>query len=164
MTAPARRGVASALPGRIRLRDPTLRQRAASERLAVALRALRGVRQVDANLAAGSLLVQYDAAACDRAELEAQVAQLVAATLPAAAAAPTPAPMPATASSSPSRRSRRNVSRAANRVAKIGMLTSFPLALALAATGNKRLHAAAGGVFTAFLAVHWVVHRRHLFK
>jgi len=97
VTAPARRGVASALPGRIRLRDPALRRRAASGRLAAALRALRSVQQVDATLAAGSLLVHYDATACDRGELEAQVAQLIGAAMPVAA---TPA---ATAPSSPQR-------------------------------------------------------------
>lgn len=152
---PKRNPIVSRLPGRIRLRDPLLRQAKPSARLAAALGALNGALTVDANPIAGSLLMYYDTTRCDRAQMEADVAALAAAELDAPAQ---PAPRSTT------RPSRRNVARAANRAAKIGMLGVFPLTLALAASGNKALHATAGGVFTLLLLVHWTVHRRHLLK
>ena len=51
-----------------------------------------------------------------------------------------------------------------NRAAKAGMLGSLAVSLALAATGNKRWHAASGLVFVACLGVHLTVHRRHLLR
>lgn len=51
-----------------------------------------------------------------------------------------------------------------NRYAKAGMLGSLSASLALAATGQKRLHAVTGGIFVACLGVHLGVHRRSLLR
>lgn len=146
--------IVSSIPGRLRLRHPLLRRAQQSGDLAAKLRAIEGVLAVDLKPAAGSLLVHYDRTRCDCTWMETQVA-----------AASQFGEDAEGASSQPARRfSRRSSDREWNRLAKLGMIASLPVSLALAAAGSKKLHAIAGGVFTLLLLVHLAVHRRHLVK
>lgn len=147
--------IVSSIPGRLRLRHPLLRHHDQSIDWSTKLGALDAVLSVDANPRTGSLLVHYDAARCGRAAMEAQITGL---------GEPSREEEPAgTIDDSPSP-SRRAAAREWNRIAKLGMMASFPVSLALAATGSKKLHAVTGGVFSILLLAHLVVHRRHLLK
>lgn len=141
--------IVSSLPGRIRLRDPALRQADRLARLSAVLQALAGVQAVEGNVKAGSLVLRYEAAGADVDAMEAAVES--------AADAEFARPRPGL-NLQPSTRVR------INRYAKRGMLISLAASLALAAAGRKRWHAATGGVFVAFLAAHLLVHRRHLLR
>lgn len=139
--------IVSSLPGRIRLRDPSLHQADRLDRLAAALAAMEGVLAVDGNARAGSLVLRYEAAGRDVEAMEAAV--------DAAADAEFARPRPHL---KPSTRVR------VNRYAKRGMLASLAASLALAAAGQKRWHALTGGAFVACLMVHLAVHHRHLVR
>lgn len=186
--------IVSAIPGRIRLRDPRLRERAPNERLRARLAALEGVRSVVGNPATGGLLLHYDATRVDRAAMESGVEAAAASELaPGAPPVPNARPRAAAAragavvrlerkrppgDSGPrsewettghvERRGRphsaRALARQLNGYAKLGMIGSLGASLALAAAGSKRLHIATGGLYLAFLAMHMAVHRRHLLK
>lgn len=139
--------IVSSVPGRIRLRDPALRQSDRLERLTVALTALEGMLAVEGNVKAGSLILRYEAAGRDVEAIEELVESLVDAEF----SRPRPGLKPST-------RVR------LNRYAKRGMAVSLGASLALAAAGYKRWHILTGGAFVACLAVHLAVHRRHLFR
>lgn len=159
-TVPCSSLLAASIPGRLRLRDPCLHAPACADAIASTLRAIPGVRTVESNLQAGSLRVLY--ADADRAMMEARVLAAVAPFLPSRhddSRTPSDAPARERRSSD-----RRRAGREWNRVAKLGMLASLPVSLALAAGGAKKLHALTGGVFSALLLVHLAVHRRHLIK
>ncbi|MGQ9368063.1 HMA2 domain-containing protein [Azospirillum sp. ST 5-10] len=144
--------IAAAIPGRIRVRHPRLRQAERNRELASRLDGADGLRVAERNPATGSLLLLYDPAYLVPSQAEARVAAAAAAVLDAEGTAP---PRPGGAVR---RRSRR---RDLNRASKIAMLAS--LAVALGALGtSKRLHAAAGAFFLALLAVHTAIHRRRL--
>jgi len=145
--------IVASLPGRLRLRSPLLRQRGHCQGLVASLQAIDGMLSVEANALAGSLLLRYDAGRCTPAAMEARVGDAVAAALGMEPSVPSAAPP-----------SGKRAAREWNRVAKLGMLASLPVSLALAAAGSKRLHAVSGGVFTLLLLVHMAVHRRHLIK
>lgn len=138
--------IVSSLPGRIRLRDSSLRQPQRLARLRAELAVLEGVSSVRANAAAGSLVIVY-AAEFDAGRMEAAVAAAAAAAIGARHA--------------PIRvrharvRSNTNVNR--------GMLGSLAASLLALAVG-KRWHAVSGGVFLAFLALHLASHRRQLLR
>lgn len=146
--------IVSAVPGRIRLRHPTLRRPDRHREVADRLVAVDGLRVAEGNPAVGSLLVLYDPAALDPAEAEARV---VAVAVPDSASAPAAAPAPA------ARPMAQPVASRINRAAKIGMLGSMAATLA-ALTVGKRLHAGAGTLFVALMLVHIVNHRRRLFQ
>lgn len=147
--------IASAVPGRVRLRHPGLRRPECHRALIERVAALDGLRVADANAAVGSLLVLYDPAGLSPPAVEAAVAAAAAAVL-GTSAPPGVAP-------APPQRARRSSTWSANRVAKIGMLTSMTATLA-ALTVGRRLHAGAGVVFLAFMLVHIAQHRRRLFQ
>ena len=182
--------VASALPGRVRLRGPVLRQARALAQAHSALQAQPGVIRVQTNARVGSLLLHYDAATLPQPQAEALLAAAVQAALQPAAnddagAAARPS-SPAPRQPRQNRRAAASAARAAhlsvpaappaphphhaparnviNRWAKRGMLLTLGASLALAATGAKRGHAALGGVFVLLLGVHLAVHRRRLLK
>ena len=182
--------VASALPGRVRLRGPVLRQARALAQARSALQAQPGVICVQTNARVGSLLLHYDAATLPQPQAEALLAAAVQAALQPAAnddagAAACPS-SPAPRQPRQNRRAAASAARAAhlsvpaappaphphhaparnviNRWAKRGMLLTLGASLALAATGAKRGHAALGGVFVLLLGVHLAVHRRRLLK
>lgn len=185
--------IVSALPGRIRVREPALRARKTNERLQTVLADFDGVLSVEGNQKTGSLLVRYDVRKVSPQAMEAQIEAAVGAESGSANGAssvssprgkpPETAAVkdlePNEASLRPADRqlerrrqidrrgppySRRAVLRRLNGYAKIGMLTSLAASLALAAGGSKRLHAATGGVYLALLGIHMAVHRHHLLK
>lgn len=139
--------IVAAIPGRIRVRDGGLRQPDRQARLHAELLALPGVLSAKGNEVAGSVVVHYDAACVSSEHMEMQVEQAVDAELVQ------PRDKAAIA-----RRLR------INRAAKYGMLGSLATSLALAATGNKRWHAATGMVFVACLGVHLATHRRQILR
>lgn len=139
--------IVSAIPGRLRLRDVALRDSQQLEHLRHTLAASDGVLTLESNPKAGSLIVYYDAALLQPSAFEAQVEAIVADQL----AKPT--------------RSNKRVTRVqVNRYAKRGMLVSLAISMLLAAVGQKRWHAASGGLFLACLLVHLGVHRRHVLR
>lgn len=139
--------IVSSLPGRIRLRDPALRQPDRLDRLCAALRDIDGALSVEGNRQTGSVLLRYRADMAPVETVEAAVERAAEAEF----SRPRPGPKPST-------RVR------LNRYAKRGMLASLAVSLALAAAGNKRWHAVSGGVFVSLLLVHLAIHRRHLLR
>lgn len=178
--------IVSALPGRIRVREPALRARRTNERLQTVLAGFDGVLSVEGNPVTGSLLLRYDVAKVSRQAIEAQLEAVVAAESadPAgsvsgkshrSAAAEEARTKDAGSTGAHPERYRRvehrappyskgAVLRRLNGFAKIGMLGSLAASLALAAAGSKRLHAATGGVYLALLGIHLAVHRGRLLK
>lgn len=143
--------IVASIPGRLRLRDVRLRDARRCQALGEALNKLVGVVRIETMPATASVLLHYDHNICSRAAFE----QAALATL----AAIVPAPSRQVREASRSRPERRW-----NRAAKWGMLISFPVSLALAAAGGKKLHVATGGLFSTLLLVHLYVHRRHWLK
>lgn len=156
--------IVSSIPGRLRLRHPLLRRAQQSNEVAARLRSIVGVLSVEANPATGSLLLHYDSARCDRSSMETQVAATARFddAAPFGMLPPQSETRPQPQAPSPSRK--RGPGRELNRLAKVGMVVSFPVSLAFAAAGGKRLHALAGGVFTLLLLIHLAVHRHHLLR
>lgn len=139
--------IVATVPGRIRVRDGGLRQPDRQDRLLGALKALPGVAACRGNPVAGSVVVHYDAGRVAAARMEALVEQAVDAEL-----------------AQPRDKAAIAHRLRVNRIAKYGMLGSLAASLALAATGNKRWHAATGVVFVACLGVHLATHRRQLLR
>ncbi|HYG85239.1 MAG TPA: hypothetical protein VD978_03190 [Azospirillum sp.] len=147
--------IVSALPGRIRLRHPSLRQRSRSQELTARLAALDGLRIAESNPAVGSLLVLYDPACVERTAIEARVAAAASAVLDNGDAAPV--------NREEEGETALSLKRQLNRAAKIGMLGSMAVSLAALGTG-KRLHAGAGALFVALMLIHTTVHRKRIFQ
>jgi len=145
--------IASHLPGRLRLRHPTLRQASRNESLRTTLHGWDGVLSVTGNPATGSVLIHYDAVRLPPAEMEACVAAALRPPLSddAGEAAARKAPPPS------------DTLWRMNRAAKIGMLGSLSGTLLALAVG-KKLHAAFGAAHLAFLAVHLTAHRKKLLR
>lgn len=143
--------IASALPGRIRLRltDPA----ESLQSLVSSCQKLEAVTSVRPNMAARSLVLTFDAAVCDVSTMLARLASF--APVPAKASDALPA-------SILQRKRPRPLKLQINRIAKLGALSSLAASLAWAASGNKRLHTVSGVVFLGFLAVHLTVYRRNL--
>lgn len=78
--------IVSSLPGRIRVRDRVLRNRARLDQLEVALRRIEAVSSVQTNPGAGSVVLFFDVARADATEFE----EVVDAAVDAALAAPSP--------------------------------------------------------------------------
>ncbi|MDR0701540.1 MAG: hypothetical protein LBF61_03870 [Azoarcus sp.] len=131
--------IVSSIPGRIRIRHKALASARRSERLQAAFLALDGVVRVDANTAASSLIVHYDAAAIPAEAMESVIDDIVAAELKALHAG-------------------RNREATVNRYAKYGMLLSLAATFALA-RGGRRGHALSAGLFAACLGLHLYFHR-----
>jgi len=135
--------IVSALPGRIRIRDRALRDRARLARIEEALAGFEGIDSLQPNPRAGSLVLHFDAARVEIEALEAAVdAELARPHAPR----------------------RRSLKMQVNRGAKLGMLGSLAASLALAAAGKKSWHAVTGGLFVACLGVHLAVHRRSILR
>ncbi|EIC30070.1 hypothetical protein Metal_2334 [Methylomicrobium album BG8] len=139
--------IVSSLPGRIRVRDNRLRHQARLDILEVELGKIAGITELQANARAGSVVVNFDPGQVDMAFLESQVDAVVDKALDA-----------------PLAKSKRPMKMRVNRYAKVGMLGSLATSLALAATGQKRGHAVAGGLFVACLGVHLTTHRKSLLR
>lgn len=144
--------IVSRLPGRLRLRDPSLRPPQDNEALRTELGGWDGMVAVEGNPATGSLLLCYDIAKIPAHEMEARVAARLNTHLgldqpeaPAVAA------------------KERLTLRQMNRAAKIGMIGSLTGSLLALAVG-KKLHAALGAMHVAFLMVHIANHRKKLLQ
>ncbi|TJZ79219.1 hypothetical protein FAZ21_02550 [Chitiniphilus eburneus] len=134
--------IASAIPGRIRIRDASLRNDDAQERVTRALAAIAGVLDTRINARAASIVVQYDPHNTSGRAIEHAVL--------------------AAMGMRPSRG--RPLRLRANRYAKYAALTSLGASMAFAAAGKKSLHIGTGLVFLACLGVHLGVHRRSLLR
>jgi hypothetical protein len=140
--------IASSIPGRLRLRDPALREESTLPQVLVRLQALPGVLRVARNPQAASVTLHYDS-------------QMTSPVIFAAAALKVFTP---SAVAEPAVASRREWRRRANRYAKYGAIASLVTSLAFAAAGRKRAHTLTGGVFLAFLGLHMAIHRRNLLR
>jgi len=139
--------IVSALPGRIRIRDRVLRDRARLARIEDALAGIEGVGSLQANPRAGSIVLHFDTAQVSIERLEAAVDAAMDAEL-----------------ARPHAPRRRSLKMQVNRGAKLGMLGSLAASLALAGAGKKSWHAVTGGLFVACLGVHLGVHRRSMLR
>lgn len=140
--------IASSLPGRLRLRDPLLRDEAASSPVLAQLEGLPAVLSVQHNLRAGCVTLHYDCGVTSPVVF-----------VPLALDVLRPSTLPGRFADS-----RREWRRRANRYAKYGAIASLATSLAFAAAGRKRAHTLAGGVFLAFLGLHMAIHRRNLLR
>lgn len=171
--------VASRLPGRLRLRGDVLRQPRRNQELRTRIAAWEGVTAAEGNPATGGLLLRYDPARLDPAQLEARALALV---------DPPPAPPQAQpqqaqfshatppyhygAHSHPHRypvkrsaaaKAGANPRATARRLTNIAMLATMAGSLAALAWG-KKLHALIGMAHVGFLALHLIDHRRKLIR
>lgn len=153
--------LAASIAGRLRIRQGQANP-AQLARWQTEVAAWPGVQSARINPAALSLIVQYSAAQCPQAEMEARIRALCledgAEPVSAQTAAVTP----------PRRRTSLRPHKAAwrrrvNRGAKLTAMVALPVSIALVYAGHKRLHAATGWLFVAALAGHMAIHRRNLF-
>lgn len=152
--------IASAVPGRIRVRHPLLRRMDRFQEALGHLEALDAVRVTESNPAVGSVLLSYDPAAVTPEDARSQVEALLSAVLHPAEAPPVPddpAPAAEIKPAAPELKWR------INRAAKIGMMGSMAATLAALGVG-KRVHAGFGTLFVAFMLVHMTVQRKRLFQ
>lgn len=137
--------VVSTLAGRIRVRTPRLKDAARARAACAGAEELAGVTSARVNRAAGCLVVTFDPTAVDPVTLEDRLEALC--------------------TGAGERRPRRaRLSPMANRITKVGLLTSLGTTLALAAAGQKKAHTAAGVAFVLFASLHALQHRRTLLR
>lgn len=165
--------VASRLPGRLRLRGDVLRLPRRNEALRARFAAWEGVTAAEGNPATGGLLLRYDPARLDPAELEARALALVDPPPPAppqaqpAHAAPPPHHYGVHSHphrfpvKRPAAKPAANPRATARRLTNIAMLATMAGSLAALAWG-KKLHALIGMAHVGFLALHLFDHRRKL--
>ncbi|MCD2453681.1 hypothetical protein GO003_025205 [Methylicorpusculum oleiharenae] len=139
--------IVSSIPGRIRVRDKRLRHQARLDQLEAELVTIDAIIELKANVVAGSVVINFDYDQTDTESLENKIEAAVDAALDA-----------------PLAHQKRSLKMRVNRYAKVGMLGSLATSLALAATGQKRGHAVAGGLFVACLGVHLTTHRKSLLR
>lgn len=185
--------ITSAVPGRVRLRDPALRPPRALAHMQSALRARAGVTRVKTNPHTGSVLLQYDSHALppEQAHELLQAAWREALALPADEPPPAEAAEAAEAAESVVENAAENIAEGdfpsasaaeqaltlnwpatlarpgaeqVNRWVKQGMLLSLGATVALAGAGARRGHALAGSAFVALLLAHLYLHRSRLLK
>lgn len=150
--------ISSHIEGRLRVRDPRLRDARFLKILQEKLQQLQGVNHVCGNARSGSLLVLYRQA---QASLE-KINQLLASVLGGVAknkarrrgegGIKTPASTLPALPLVPSRR----------QVVNWGMLLSLLLSLGGLAVGSKQLHVVAGTVFVAVFGIHLIDKRKAL--
>lgn len=155
--------IASALPGRLRLRDPAWRSPARNEAVRAELAGWDKISSVEGSPRGGSLLLRYDPARLAPSEIEARIAvRFAIPAKPAKTTAPSRIGAARAAWSSDDLLDSL-ATREANKAAKIGLLAST--GVMLAALGfSKRLHAAAGGVNLALLLVHLAYNRQKMLR
>lgn len=169
--------VASRLPGRLRLRGDALRRPRRNEEVRSLIAAWEGVTKAEGNPATGGLLLRYDPARLDPAELEARALALAD---PPPPARPQAQPQQAEFSQTtpphhygahahphrypvkrPAAKPAANPRATARRLTNIAMLATMAGSLAALAWG-KKLHALIGMAHVGFLALHLFDHRRKL--
>ncbi|TWA61787.1 hypothetical protein FBZ84_11241 [Azospirillum baldaniorum] len=152
--------IASAVPGRIRVRHPLLRRADRFQEALGRLETLDAVRVTESNPAVGSVLLSYDPAVLTPDDARSQVEALLSAVLHPAEAPPPPDAPTSVAESKPAAP---ELKWRINRAAKIGMMGSMAATLAALGVG-KRVHAGFGTLFVAFMLVHMTVQRKRLFQ
>lgn len=135
--------IASHVEGRLRVRDPRLRQPRVLYALREKLLLRPDVREVSCNPKVGSLLVLYRSLRNSFREISSLLGEFLGRAVPSA---PKAAPAPKT-----SPRCRPLLSR--RRVVNFGMLASL-LASLIASAGSTQLHILAGLIFLGILGVH----------
>ncbi|GAA4249754.1 HMA2 domain-containing protein [Azospirillum formosense] len=151
--------IASAVPGRIRVRHPLLRRADRFQEALGRLEALDTIRVAENNPAVGSVLLTYDPSVLTPDDARSQVEILLSAVLHPAEAPPPDAPAPALEDKPAAPELKWRI----NRAAKIGMMGSMAATLAALGVG-KRVHAGFGTLFVAFMLVHMTVQRKRLFQ
>ncbi|MDR2112005.1 MAG: hypothetical protein LBQ62_02715 [Candidatus Accumulibacter sp.] len=146
--------IVSAVPGRLRVKDPLLSDRATVREVIDSASRELPVLETHANPAACSVVIRYDARAIPLPEMQKRTEDVLAACLASRS------------EKSPPRRYRYRWRRSPrlrlNRYAKIGAMASLAASLGFAYTGRKRPHIVAGWVFVACLCAHMAVFRRTL--
>jgi hypothetical protein len=150
--------IASALPGRLRVRDRAWRLPAHNEAVRAELAGWSGIGSAEGNPRGGSILLRYDPAQVPPSEIEARIAERFA--IPAQAA---PRPLVTRPAWSNDEFLDSLATRKANKAAKIGLLASTVVMLASLGF-SKRVHAAAGGVNLALLLVHLIYNRQKMLR
>lgn len=164
MTESLDKYIRSAIPGRVRVRHPAIKDEETAASLRTFLQGLPGVRTIEINPRVGSLLLMWDPQKLSLEDLKA----LAQAALPAgqpepAKASPSPQSprLPAAMTGLSPFRPSRAVNRAVNRVLT-GSYALLMLGLVPGFRRNLALHVLAGTAFSAFLAWHMVRYRRTL--
>jgi len=152
--------IASALPGRLRLRDSSWRSPTRNEAIRAELAGWDDVASVEGNPRGGSLLLRYDPARLAPAAIEARLIERFGIVSPQTA---NPAPAAPRSARSSDEILDRFATREANRIAKIGLLASTA-AMLIGLGVSKRLHAAAGGINLALLLVHLAYNRQKMLR
>ncbi|WP_173983606.1 HMA2 domain-containing protein [Magnetospirillum sp. SS-4] len=143
--------IASHVPGRLRLRHPSLRSPVGNAGMAAILADWEGVISVEAKPVCASILLRYDPAVISPAGLDARIVALV-------------EPGKAGEDGNPPASSDGGLSLwTLNRPAKIGMLVSLTGSL-LALAAGKKYHAALGALHLVFLLVHLANHRKKILQ
>ena len=157
--------IVASIPGRLRLRDKGLQESSTLRTLESLFQDHPAVTGLRGNRRAGSLVVEYDVARLPRARMEQEALEIARPHLgmpPAASGAKRSTP-----ARPPRRRGPRPLRMRVNRVAKVAMLVSLGVSLAVAELrprGWKHWHATTGWAFVVALAVHLYVYRRHLVR
>ncbi|MDQ2106461.1 hypothetical protein [Azospirillum isscasi] len=154
--------IASAVPGRIRVRHPRLRRTDRFQEALSRLETLDAFRVTESNPAVGSVLLSYDPDAVTPDDARAQVAALLSPVLDPAETPPQETP-PQDAPAAGGKPAAPELKWRINRAAKIGMMGSMAATLAALGVG-KRAHAGFGTLFVAFMLVHMTVQRKRLFQ
>ncbi len=142
--------IASSLPGRIRVRDKSLRDQLRLNELKQELSKIAAITSLQDNVRTGSVLLRFDTDAIETPTLEANIISAV-----------------DKINGKPAAPERLLTKKNINRYNKIAMLASFGTSLALLAKRRRtwrRLHALTGYVFVANLGVHLYIYRKSLFR
>ena len=142
--------IVSAVPGRLRVRDPQLSDRTVAQHVIDSTSRELPVLEARANPAACSVILRYDAKVIPLPVMQKRTEDVLAACLASRGG------------EHPPRRRRRSARLRVNRYAKIGALASLAASLAFAYAGPKRLHIVTGWVFVACLCAHLAIFRRTL--
>ncbi|MDR3220805.1 MAG: hypothetical protein LBU46_02175 [Candidatus Accumulibacter sp.] len=144
--------IVSAVPGRLRVRDSRLSERAVAQYVIDSTARKLPVLEARANPAACSVIIQYDAQAIPLAEMRQRTEDVLAACLSSQNG------------ENPPKKRRRSARMRFNRYAKLGALASLAASLAFAYSGSRRLHVVTGWVFVACLCAHLAVFQRALLR
>jgi hypothetical protein len=144
--------IVSAVPGRLRVRDPRLSDRAVAQHVIDSAARKLPVLEARANPAACSVILRYDAQAIPLPEMRQRTEEVLAACLSSQNG------------DNPPKKRRRSARMRFNRYAKIGALSSLTVSLASAYAGSRRLHVVTGWIFVACLCAHLAVFQRALLR
>ena len=136
--------VASAIPGRIRVRANHLTDQRLLSQAKKAIYRLEGIKDIRTNQGAGSLTVYYDINEMSEWEMEDRVESIC-------------------QSGSSRRVSQKNNSQM-GKITKIGMVATLIPTVAYAVAGKKKYHIYAGTAFVCFAALHMGRYSDRLFR